>query len=265
MIHAVDTDRKIMVKLMLKVFSLKYTDDEIAFRDYKWEALNAVIPDGLRVDSKIFGRIKKQALKEIDEEIRHARSVGKSPYQLEREQIALINQKIDREHALVTTGYSLTEEDYRSDIFPILCRYSFFPEPGSTAWNGETVEDTTYILSSEDYRASGEARDNLLGICDVDALTKISRILRRNYEKLRGAELAGHNGIIFSQNNNACDSCNTFERYTSVQELLAAYRDASIEFPHELPWEDEVQYCEGPCLIASRLVKPLPGNWRLLP
>ena len=174
------------------------------------------------------------------------------PQDLERERIDRINKELEREHNLLTSGYFLTEEDYKKDIYPNLLKLTFFPSRGETAWGGEEIEHVVYRLSSPEYHVSSEAKDKLLGKCDVYAVSGIVKTMRRNYERLRCAELAEHKRVLLSENYKACHSCNVRGSDASIQELLAEYRRALLIFPHEIPWEDEVQYCEGPHLITSQ-------------
>lgn len=239
-----------MLGIFTRLFGIRHSEEERSYRDFTWKAIDRLIPEDSKKDSVSWEKFKTKALEEINEQILYARSVGKSPFQVERERVDRLNKELKQEHELLTKGYALTEADYRADIYPNLCRFSFFPGRGEIAWGGEQIESVVYDFSSPEYRISSEARDKLIGKCDVDAISVIVKTMRRNYEKLRGAELAGHEEVRLLTNHKACSTCNGLGESASVHTLLAEYRNSSIKFPHEVPWEDEVQYCEGPHLIA---------------
>jgi hypothetical protein len=236
--------------LIAKFFGAKYSEEELAYRDATWKAIEKLIPEASKKDIDTWEKFKAKTLEEIDEKIQFARSVGRLPQDLERERTDRINKELEREHNLLTRGYFLTEEDYKTDIYPNLLKLTFFPGRGQTAWGGEEIEHVVYRLSSPEYQVSSEAKDKLLGKCDVHAVSGIVKTMRRNYERLRCAELAEHKRVLLSENYKACHSCYVRGSDASIQELLAEYRSASLSFPHEIPWEDEVQYCEGPHLIT---------------
>jgi hypothetical protein len=241
-----------MFSLITNLFGTKYSEEELAYRDATWNAIEKLIPEASKQDIANWGKFKTKALEEIDEKIQYARSVGRSPQDLERERTDQINKELEREHHLLTRGYLLTEEDYRTYIYPNLLNFTFFPSRGETAWGGEEIEKVVYRLSSPEYHVASEATDKLLGKCDAHAVSGIVKSMRLNYEKLRCAELAGHKSVLLSKNHKACDSCNKRGPDASIQELLAEYRIASISFPHEIPSEEEAQYCEGPHLITTQ-------------
>lgn len=241
-----------MFSLISKLFGPKYSEEELAYRDATWKAIEQHIPDASKKDIANWEKIKAKALEEIDEKIQFARSIGRLPQDLERERTDRINKELEREHNLLTLGYLLTEEDYKTDIYPNLLKLTFFPGRGETAWGGEEIEHVVYRLSSPEYQVSSEAKDKLLGKCDVHAVSGIVKTMRRNYERLRCAELAEHKRILLSENYKACHSCNARGSDAYIQELLSEYRSASLSFPHTIPWEDEVQYCEGPHLITAQ-------------
>ena len=241
-----------MFSLIAKLFGAKYSEEELAYRDATWKAIEKLIPEASKQDVANWEKFKDKALEEIDEKIQYARSVGRSPQDLERERTDQINKELEREHHLLTRGYLLTEEDYKADIYPNLLKFTFFPGRGETAWGGEEIEQVVYRLSSPEYHFASEAKDKLIGKCDVYAVSGIVKTMRRNYERLRCAELAKHKRVLLSKNHKACHFCNERDPDASVQELLAEYRSASISFPHEIPCDDEAQYCEGPHLISTQ-------------
>ena len=189
-------------------------------------------------------------MKKIDRAMLYARRVGKSPLQVEKERVARFNNYLKHEHELLKENYVLTENDYISDIYPNLCKFSFFPERGETTWEGEKVENVIFILSSLDYKVSSEAKDKLLGKCDVDTIQEIVQTMRRNYERLRCADLAKHDEVHFVKNRKACSICNEICSPIPVKDILAKFRKATINFPHEIPWDEVVNYCEGPHLVT---------------
>jgi len=239
-------------RLFSKLFSAKYSEEELAYGDATWKAIEQLIPDASKKDIVNWEKFKAKAMEEIDEKIQFARSVGRLPQGLERERTDRLNKESEREHNLLTRGYFLTEKDYKTDIYPNLLKFTFFPGRGETGWGGEEIEHVVYRLTSPEYQIFSEAKDKLLGKCDVYAVSGIVKTMRRNYERLRCAELAEHKKILLSENYKACHSCNARGSDASIQELLAEYRSASLSFPHEIPWEDEVRYCEGPHLITAQ-------------
>lgn len=241
-----------MFRLIAKLFGEKYSEEELAYRDATWRAIEKLIPEASKKDVANWENFKAKALAEVDEEIQYARSVGRLPQDLERERTEQINKELEREHHLLTRGYLLTEEDYKADIYPNLLKLTFFPGRGETAWGGEEIEQVVYRLSSPEYHVSSEAKDKLLGKCDVDVVSSIVKTMRRNYERLRCAELAEQERVLLSKNHKACSVCNERGPDASIQDLLAEYRSTSISFPHEIPCGDEAQYCEGPHLINSQ-------------
>jgi hypothetical protein len=237
--------------LIAKLFGTKHSEEELVYRDTTWKAIEKLITEESKKDVANWVKFKAKALEEIDEKIQYARSVGRSPQELERERTDKINKELERKHNLLTRGYVLAVEDYKADIYPNLLRLTFFPGRGGAAWGGEEIEHVVYRLSSPEYQVSGEAKDKLLGKCDVYAVSGIVKTMRRNYERLRCAELAEHKRVLLLENHKACHSCNERGSDASIQELLAEYSSASLRFPHEIPWEDEVQYCEGPHLMPQ--------------
>lgn len=238
--------------IIARFFSTKYSEEERAYRDDTWKKIEELIPEASKRDIGNWGKFKAKVLGEIDDKIQQARSVSRSPQDLEKERTDQLNNELEREHNLLTSGYFLTKEDYKTDLYPNLLNLTFFPRRGERAWDGEEVEKVVYRLSSPEHKISNEAKDKLSGKCDTHAVSGIAKIMRRNYEKLRCAELAGHKKILVAKNHKSCDLCNESGPEISIQELLAEYRNASIRFPHETPWKDDIQYCEGPHLVINQ-------------
>lgn len=241
-----------MLRLIARLFGVKYSEEELSYRDATWKAIEELMPEDFKQDIAGWEKFKAKALEEINEKVKYARSVGRPPQDLERERINQINAELEREHYLLNQGYLLTEEDYKADIYPNLLKLTFFPGRGERAWGGEEIEQVVYRLSSSEYHVSSEAKDKLLGKCDVYVVSGIVRAMRRNYEKLRCAELAGHKRILLSKNDKSCRCCNERDPDASIHELLAEYRSVSLSFPHEILCEEEARYCEGPYLISTQ-------------
>lgn len=138
--------------------------------------------------------------------------------------------------------YSLTREDFDLDILPNLARFSFVSDPQNLDWAGKPLADSYFLLSSPNYPDIRAAKDVVIGKCDDFAVMHIARALRRNYETLRTAEIAGHESVrVMSGAKRACEECKKLDRTEfSIADLLAAYRSATIAFPHETPpYDDE--------------------------
>lgn len=146
--------------------------------------------------------------------------------------------------------YSLTRADFDIDILPNLCRFSFVPPPENLDWRGRTLANSYWLLSSSHYPDIRAAKDVCMGKCDDFSIMHVSRALRRNYETLRTAEIAGYKSVrVMSGGKHACEECKKIGgTELLITDLLAAYRNATIAFPHETPpYDDEddtAHWCE---------------------
>lgn len=233
------------------LLSQSFTTSEREYIEKRWSEIDNLIPASAKSNSLDWSRFRKKAVHELEEKVLYARSIKKSPFQIDIEEAEYKNKLLAKEHEILTNGYSLNEDDYQLDIYPNLCRFSFFPIHKTVGWNGESISNLVYLLSSPVYTISSEAKDQLLGICDIYAVSNIVKTFRKNYERLQMARMAGHASISAYENPKSCDSCKVKGNLElSIIELLEAFRDQSISFPHEIPWSDEIMYCIGPNLTT---------------
>lgn len=145
--------------------------------------------------------------------------------------------------------YSLTREDFDIDILPNLRKFSFVPNPESLDWHGGRLADSYFLLSSSHYSDIRAAKDVVMGKCDDFAVMHVANSLRRNYETLRTAQIEKYEFVKLSSGRHACQKCKDLDgEKFEITDLLAKFRNASIEFPHETPpyddKDDTAHWCE---------------------
>jgi hypothetical protein len=152
--------------------------------------------------------------------------------------------------------YSLTREDFDLDILPNLTRFSFVPDPQDLDWGGRPLANSFFLLSSPDYPDIRAAKDWIMGKCDDFAVMHVARALRQNYETLRTAEIAGYKSVrVMSSSRHTCQECKKLDRSELlIADLLTAYGNATVAFPHEMPPynedDDTAQWCADVRLSA---------------
>lgn len=94
-----------------------------------------------------------------------------------------------------------------------------------------------------------------MGKCDDFSIMHVSRVLRRNYETLRTAQIEEYEFVKLLSGRRACQKCKELDgEKFRITDLLAKFRNASIAFPHETPpYDDEddtAHWCEDIWLHA---------------
>ena len=227
------------------------TPDEEAYKEKTWRQIETLVGPVLKNDPTDFARVKDKALAEIDLHILYARTVGKTAQQLDDERVAELNSQLAARREVLQYGYALTKEDFTTTLLPILAGISFVPDPDARAWSGQQIAELLYLISDSDYHTSKDAQDALMGLCDTMAVANIARALRKQYETLRKAALAGVPVVRAYADRHACEKCRALDgKELEVATLLEAFASGSVGFPHELPSDDCASWCNGPTLIA---------------
>ena len=106
-------------------------------------------------------------------------------------------------------------------------------------------------ISDADYHTSKDAQDALIGLCDTVDVAHVAKALRTQYETMRKAALAGVPLVRAYADRHACENCRALDgKELGVAMLPEAFASGSVAFPHELPSDDCVSWCNGPTLIA---------------
>lgn len=225
---------------------------ELDYKNKTFEQISSLLEPVIDKNSEEWEILKTRISEEIDEKIQLARNLGTTPQELERQRTEAINSELEKKRIALKNGYSLTEEDQSTIIFPIYEGISFFPAAETVTFSGDKVKNLLLSLSSSDYHTSKEARDSLIGFCDSYAVAEFSKRVRKNYETARRTQEAGYSKIRLISDRKCCEKCQALDG-TEIEatELLDEYKQSNLRFPHEIPWEDSVNYCLGPNLLPT--------------
>lgn len=183
----------------------------------------------------------------IGEQGDSARLQGSTLQQSNQAETDAKNAALQRENETLNNGYRLSMADFTEIMIPIIGKFNFFPDPDGITFRGTKICDALFRISSKDYRIHVDAKDELLGCCDTDAVASVMQCLRSNYERLRCCAMANHEFVVAIENRHACPICNDMNgRRLSVSELLNHYKQGTIGFPHEIPHDDVAAWCCGP-------------------
>jgi hypothetical protein len=99
--------------LLDRIFRSKLTEEE-AYKEKTWQQLEILVASALKGKPDELAKVKAKALKEIDEQIYYAKSVGKLPQQMEDERVAEMNRQIENRPEKTED----TENDYQEKPIP---------------------------------------------------------------------------------------------------------------------------------------------------
>ena len=92
------------MSLLDRIFRSKLTQEEEAYKAKTWQQIETLAAPALKAKPDELAKVKAKVLKEIDEQIYYARSVGKTPQQMEDERVAG-DEPPDREQASVSAAW----------------------------------------------------------------------------------------------------------------------------------------------------------------
>lgn len=241
-------------KILPKKSALELTQNELEYKTQTLNQVNNLLEGALKNQPNGWEKLQPKLSAEIDEQILIARSLGKTPQQIEREKTDAFNAELERKRALIRNGYCLSVADYQKTIVPIFSKFDFFPEPDTVSFSGDSVGDLLYLVSNSDYRTSKDAQDSLMGFCDTDAVAEVAKAIRTTYELARRCESAGVSKARCVARSRCCDQCKAMDgKDLSVTAILDEFNAGMISFPHSLPSEDTANYCLGPNLIPLEI------------
>ena len=152
--------------------------------------------------------------------------------------------------------YTLTKDDFLSDIVPAFSRFDWLPNPHSKDWQGREIWESLYEFTQPYSFKHGEAKDALMSICDTYQAMHLVMDLARTYSQICQAQLDGSTRIKVVCSGKHCDDCMTLVgTKLGVDELLATFKNGVPKFPHPLHYEDEVRWCPAPFLSPESPLK----------
>lgn len=231
---------------------MKLSEEEIKYNNKAWCEIKSLLSKYINLTDIQREALRKQVLSEVDELIIAARELGKSPFAIEQERIVSANNKIQQRREIELNGHTVSFENFKNKFQEIIKNTRFFPDTSSKTLSGAPVLEAIYRASSPDYRESYGAKNELIGVCDPQAVKGFIRALRRNYEILRKSEILNNSEVKAISNHSLCSNCKKLDgQYLPVNLLLKTYDVGIPSFPHELPYEDEIRWCPGPTLMIA--------------
>jgi len=222
------------------------------YREKVLRELDALLSNIWRTDERIRSAVLAKAQIEVDQQIREARAVGRSPFEVESERVAAVNEEIKRRRAIELDGYQIDADEFIGKFGLFLSSISFMPDLAARTLSGDVVGEAVYEATVTDLRRSRDARSRLIGVCDAMAVSEFARVLRKNYETLQRSLVLGNSEVNAIRTRGLCMECEKLaDRYLSVETLVKLYDLGNPPFPHEVHWRDEPQWCPGPTLMFA--------------